>query len=125
MGGFNGGFNGNNGGFNGNNGGFNGGFGSGSIANCRHGQNCNVGNNIGLPTGQYNNGQFNPYNTGSVGFLVYCRVGRLPRTRIVSSLEGNRHVVTLCDLYDGNIQLNRNVVIMCDSCEKIYNRIVK
>merc|ERR1712080_784683 len=58
-----------------------------------------------------------------VGFLVYCRVGRLPRTRIVSSLEGNRHVVTLCDLYDGNIQLNRNVVIMCDSCEKIYNRI--
>merc|ERR1712080_802052 len=66
-GGFNGGFNVNNGGFNGNNGGFNGGFGSGSIANCRHGQNCNVGNNIGLPTGQYNNGQFNPYNTGSSG----------------------------------------------------------
>merc|ERR1712121_312517 len=29
---------------NGNYGGFNGGFGSGSIANCRHGQNCNVGN---------------------------------------------------------------------------------
>merc|ERR1711872_477403 len=60
TGGFNGGFNGNNGGFNGgfngNNGGFNGGFGSGSIANCRHGQNCNVGNNAGLPTGQYNNG---------------------------------------------------------------------
>merc|ERR1712121_130045 len=66
-GGFNGGFNGNNGGFNGNNGGFNGGFGSGSIANCRHGQNCNVGNNAGLPTGQYNNGGFNPYNTGSSG----------------------------------------------------------
>merc|ERR1712126_109917 len=62
TGGFNGGFNGNNGGFNGNNGGFNGGFngnnwgfnggfGSGSIANCRHGQNCNVSNNAGLPTG--------------------------------------------------------------------------
>merc|ERR1712126_116444 len=51
----------------GNNGGFNGGFGSGSIANCRHGQNCNVGNNAGLPTGQYNNGGFNPYNTGSSG----------------------------------------------------------
>merc|ERR1711872_1122218 len=74
TGGFNGGFNGNNGGFNGNNGGFhgnnggfNGGFGSGSIANCRHGQNCNVGNNAGLPTGQYNNGGFNPYNTGSSG----------------------------------------------------------
>merc|ERR1712115_550403 len=73
-GGFNGGFNGNNGGFNGNNGGFNGnngefngGFGSGSIANCRHGQNCNVGNNAGLPTGQFNNGGFNPYNTGSSG----------------------------------------------------------
>merc|ERR1712050_802477 len=63
----NGGFHGNNGGFNGNNGGFNGGFGSGSIANCRHGQNCNVGNNAGLPTGQYNNGGFNPYNTGSSG----------------------------------------------------------
>merc|ERR1712121_101274 len=71
TGGSNGGFNGNNGGFhggfNGNNGGFNGGFGSGSIANCRHGQNCNVGNNAGLPTGQYNNGGFNPYNTGSSG----------------------------------------------------------
>merc|ERR1712121_336684 len=71
CGGNNGGFNGNNGGFNGgfngNNGGFNGGFGSGSIANCRHGQNCNVGNNAGLPTGQYNNGGFNPYNTGSSG----------------------------------------------------------
>merc|ERR1712121_291853 len=74
TGGFNGGFNGNNGGFhgnnggfNGNNGGFNGGFGSGSIANCRHGQNCNVGINAGLPTGQYNNGGFNPYNTGSSG----------------------------------------------------------
>merc|ERR1712126_576795 len=71
TGGFNGGFNGNNGGFNGgfsgNNGGFNGGFGSGSIANCRHGQNCNVGNNAGLPTGQFNNGGFNPYNTGSSG----------------------------------------------------------
>merc|ERR1711872_272742 len=66
-GGFNGGFNGNNGGFHGNNGGFNGGFGSGSIANCRHGQNCNVGNNAGLPTGQFNNGGFNPYNTGSSG----------------------------------------------------------
>merc|ERR1711955_164999 len=63
----NGGFHGNNGGFNGNNGGFNGGFGSGSIANCRHGQNCNVGNNAVLPTGQYNNGGFNPYNTGSSG----------------------------------------------------------
>merc|ERR1712177_91511 len=59
----NGGFHGNNGGFNGNNGGFNGGFGSGSISNCRHGQNCNVGNNAGLPTGQFNNGGFNPYNT--------------------------------------------------------------
>merc|ERR1711872_1213521 len=56
-----------NGGFSGNNGGFNGGFGSGSIANCRHGQNCNVGNNAGLPTGQYNNGGFNPYTTGSSG----------------------------------------------------------
>merc|ERR1712177_176167 len=67
TGGFNGGFHGNNGGFNGNNGGFNGGFGSGSIANCRHGQNCNVGNNAGLPTGQFNNGGFNPYNTGSSG----------------------------------------------------------
>merc|ERR1711872_435567 len=67
TGGFNGGFNGNNGGFNGNNGGFNGGFGSGSIANCRHGQNCNVGNNAGLPTGQFNNGGFNPYTTGSSG----------------------------------------------------------
>merc|ERR1712126_576762 len=71
CGGNTGGFNGNNGGFNGgfngNNGGFNGGFGSGSIANCRHGQNCNVGNNAGLPTGQYNNGGFNPYNTGSSG----------------------------------------------------------
>merc|ERR1712115_285958 len=74
TGGFNGGFNGNNGGFHGNNGGFNGnngGFhgnnGSGSIANCRHGQNCNVGNNAGLPTGQFNNGGFNPYNTGSSG----------------------------------------------------------
>merc|ERR1712121_92696 len=74
TGGFNGGFNGNNGGFhgnnggfNGNNGGFNGGFGSGSIANCRHGENCNVGNNAGLPTGQFNNGGFNPYNTGSSG----------------------------------------------------------
>merc|ERR1712121_64468 len=66
-GGFNGGFNGNNGGFNGGFNGFNGGFGSGSIANCRHGQNCNVGNNAGLPTGQYNNGGFNPYNTGSSG----------------------------------------------------------
>merc|ERR1712115_717382 len=73
-GGFNGGFNGNNGGFygnnggfNGNNGGFNGGFGSGSIANCRHGQSCNVGNNAGLPFGQFNNGGFNPYNTGSSG----------------------------------------------------------
>merc|ERR1712115_415660 len=42
-----------NGGFNGNNGGFHGGFGSGSISNCRHGQNCNVGNNAGLPTGQF------------------------------------------------------------------------
>merc|ERR1712177_83210 len=63
----NGGFNGNNGGFNGNNGGFNGGFGSGSIANCRHGQSCNVGNNAGLPFGQFNNGGFNPYNTGSSG----------------------------------------------------------
>merc|ERR1712115_463521 len=67
TGGFNGGFNGNNGGFNGNNGGFNGGFGSGSISNCRNGQNCNVGNNAGLPTGQFNNGGFNPYNTGSSG----------------------------------------------------------
>merc|ERR1711955_167334 len=71
CGGNTGGFNGNNGGFNGgfngNNGGFNGGFGSGSIANCRHGQNCNVGNNAGLPTGQYNNGGFIPYNTGSSG----------------------------------------------------------
>merc|ERR1711872_722928 len=71
TGGFNGGFNGNNGGFNGgfngNNGGFNGGFGSGSIANCRHGQNCNVGNKAGLPTGQFNNGGFNPYTTGSSG----------------------------------------------------------
>merc|ERR1711872_1030753 len=74
TGGFNGGFNGNNGGFhgnnggfNGNNGGFNGGFGSGSIANCRHGQNCNVGNDAGLPTGQFNNGGFNPYTTGSSG----------------------------------------------------------
>merc|ERR1712115_698406 len=67
TGGFNGGFNGNNGGFNGNNGGFNGGFGSGSIANCRHGQSCNVGNNAGLPFGQFNNGGFNPYNTGSSG----------------------------------------------------------
>merc|ERR1711955_148653 len=71
TGGFNGGFNGNNGGFNGgfngNNGGFHGNNGSGSIANCRHGQNCNVGNNAGLPTGQYNNGGFNPYNTGSSG----------------------------------------------------------
>merc|ERR1712115_226482 len=71
TGGFNGGFNGNNGGynggFNGNNGVFNGGFGSGSIANCRHGQNCNVGNNAGLPTGQFNNGGFNSYNTGSSG----------------------------------------------------------
>merc|ERR1712243_410108 len=55
---------GNTGGFNG---GFNGGFGSGSIANCRYGQNCNVGNNAGLPTGQYNNGVFNPYITGSSG----------------------------------------------------------
>merc|ERR1712112_601393 len=67
----NGGFNGNNGGFNGGfgsgSGGFNGGFGSGSISNCRHGQNCNVGNNAGVPTGQYNNGGFNPYNTGSSG----------------------------------------------------------
>merc|ERR1712180_243424 len=63
----NGGFHGNNGGFNGNNGGFNGGFGSGSIANCRHGQNCNVGSNAGLPTGQFNNRGFNPYNTGSSG----------------------------------------------------------
>merc|ERR1712112_721022 len=52
---------------NGNYGEFNGGFGSGSIANCRHGQNCNVGNNAGLPTGQFNNGGFNPYNTGSSG----------------------------------------------------------
>merc|ERR1712115_54113 len=67
TGGYNGGFHGNNGGFNGNNGGFNGGFGSGSIANCRHGQNCNVGYNAGLPTGQFNNGGFNPYNTGSSG----------------------------------------------------------
>merc|ERR1712112_92988 len=27
----------------------------------------NGGNNAGLPTGQYNNGGFNPYNTGSSG----------------------------------------------------------
>merc|ERR1712033_50163 len=51
FGGNNGGFGGNNGGFNnGNNGGFNngnnGGFNNGgSISNCRHGQNCNIGNN--------------------------------------------------------------------------------
>merc|ERR1711955_76454 len=51
----------------GNIGGFNGGFGSGSIANCRYWRNCNVGNNAGLPTGQYNNGVFNPYITGSSG----------------------------------------------------------
>merc|ERR1712080_256509 len=47
-----------------------------------------------------------------VGYLVYCRVGRLPR--IVSSLEGNRNVLTLCVSYDGNIQWN---VTLCDSCD--------
>merc|ERR1712098_525589 len=62
FGGNNGGFNNNNGGFNNNNGGFggnNGGFNNGgSISNCRHGQNCNIGNNGQYNNGQYNNGQF-------------------------------------------------------------------
>merc|ERR1712177_182468 len=31
-----------------------------------------------------------------VGSLVYSRVGRLLRTRIVSSLEGNSYVVLFC-----------------------------
>merc|ERR1712080_566316 len=69
VGGSNGGFGGSNGGFGGSHGGFggssalvggsNGGFGghgsSGSIANCRQGQSCNVGS------------QYNPYSTGSNG----------------------------------------------------------
>merc|ERR1712033_340 len=62
FGGNNGGFNNNNGGFNNNNGGFggnNGGFNNGGgISNCRHGQNCNIGNNGQYNNGQYNNGQF-------------------------------------------------------------------
>merc|ERR1711874_499038 len=60
-------YGGSSGGFGGSSGGYgssNGGFGSGgSIANCRQGQNCNIGSS----SGQYNNGQYNPYNTGSSG----------------------------------------------------------
>merc|ERR1711890_35605 len=50
-----GGFGGSSGGFGGSSGGFGGHGSSGSIANCRQGQSCNVGS------------QYNPYSTGSNG----------------------------------------------------------
>merc|ERR1712080_382188 len=55
VGGSSGGFGGSSGGFGGSSGGFGGHGSSGSIANCRQGQSCNVGS------------QYNPYSTGSSG----------------------------------------------------------
>merc|ERR1711936_352251 len=58
---------------------------TGSIANCRYGQNCNVGYNTGSSSGSFNNGgfggsssgqQYNPYGNGqqvSLGSILQGR----------------------------------------------------